>query len=68
MLKEIDFKIMIPARIYPAKKRQAKRRRSIRNLLLCAICDQPRQLDADDGQTAIFCCKNPMCISMKEEC
>src|SRR5262245_14435877 len=36
-------------------------------MLLCAICSQPRQVEVDDGRTAVLRCKNPMCLEMKRE-
>src|SRR5262245_14245518 len=37
------------------------------DLLLCGVCNQPRQPEIDDGRTAVFRCKNPMCVQMKRE-
>lgn len=61
------LKITIPVGIHRRKKRPVKVP-AIVNPLLCATCYQPRQLEADDGQSALFKCKNPMCIAMKKEC
>jgi len=61
------LKIVIPIGIRTAKERKRRVRQSLADLLLCATCYQPRQLEADDGQTALFRCKNPMCIAMKME-
>src|SRR5262245_10803503 len=37
------------------------------DMLLCGLCSQPRQIEIDDGRTAVVRCKNPMCDEMKKE-
>src|SRR5262245_29122845 len=40
---------------------------SLAELLLCAVCSQPRQIEIDDGRTAVFRCRNPICNAHRKE-